>query len=300
MMGQLRSALRAYILEGAAPHEALERVNRFMLSLSWDSMATACVLLLEPATGRLTYANAGHPPAHVLSPEGVARSLTEPLGVPLGALDAVAYDQGTATLEPGATLVLYTDGVVEQRDELIDRGIERLETALVDGGPVDPEPLCERVLRGTIGRDGSDDDVTLLVVQAEATLGRRLEMELVGEPPALSAFRQALRRWLAEAGADVDEVQDVVMAVNEACQNAIEHAYGLTPEPFDVALEADDDEVCITVRDRGGWRDRISDDRGRGLPLMRALMDTVDIEQRPSGSTVVLRRSLRAGAKAAV
>ena len=63
-------------------------------------------------------------------------------------------------------------------------------------------------------------------------------MELVGEPPALSAFRQALRRWLGEAGADDDEVQDIVMAVNEACQNAIEHAYGLTPEPFTVLLEA--------------------------------------------------------------
>jgi anti-sigma regulatory factor (Ser/Thr protein kinase) len=298
MMGQLRSALRAYVLEGAMPGTALEQLNRFMLSLSWDSMATASVLLLEPATGRLTYANAGHPPAHVLSPDGVARSLTEPLGVPLGALDAVTYEPGTATLEPGATLVLYTDGVVEQRDELIDRGIERLETALIDGGPVDPEPLCERVLRGTIGRDGSNDDVTLLVVQASALLGERLEMDLVGEPAALSAFRQSLRRWLSEAGAEDDEVQDIVMAVNEACQNAIEHAYGLTPEPFTVTLAAEDGEVVVTVRDRGGWRDRISDDRGRGLPLMRALMDAVEIEQRPSGSTVTLRRALRAGAKA--
>ena len=141
--------------------------------------------------------------------------------------------------------------------------------------------------------------MTLLVVQSTMTLGDRLEMELVGEPPALSAFRQALRRWLGEAGADDDEVQDIVMAVNEACQNAIEHAYGLTPEPFNVLLEAAEGEVCVTVRDRGGWRDRISDDRGRGLPLMRALMDAVEIEQRPSGSTVILRRALRAGAKAA-
>jgi PAS domain S-box-containing protein len=294
MMGQLRSALRAYILEGSTPGLALERLNRFMLSLSWDSMATACVLLLEPATGRLTYANAGHPPPHVLSADGVATSLTEPLGVPLGALDAVAYDEGTSTLAPGATLVLYTDGVVEQRDELIDKGIERLETSLVDGGPTEPEPLCERVLRGTIGAGGSNDDVTLLVVQASTVLGERLEMELVGEPPALSAFRQALRRWLSEQGAEDDEVQDVVMAVNEACQNAIEHAYGLSAEPFTVTLDADDAEITVVVRDRGGWRERISDDRGRGLPLMRALMDSVDIEQRPSGSTVTLKRALRA------
>jgi PAS domain S-box-containing protein len=299
MMGQLRSAVRAYILEGSTPGLALERLNRFMLSLAWDSMATACVLLLEPATGRLAFANAGHPPPHVLGPEGVARSLTEPLGVPLGALDVVTYAEGAATLEPGASLVLYTDGVVEQRDELIDRGIERLETALVDGGPVSPEQLCERVLRGTIGQDGSTDDVTLLVVQAALELGERVEMELVGEPAALSAFRQGLRRWLEEAGGEADEVQDVVMAVNEACQNAIEHAYGLTPEPFTVTLERRDAEVVVTVRDRGGWRDRVSDDRGRGLPLMRALMDEIDIAQRPSGSTVTLRRTLRAAKAAA-
>jgi PAS domain S-box-containing protein len=294
MMGQLRSALRAYILEGSTPGLALQKLNRFMLSLSWDSMATACVLLLEPASGRLVYANAGHPPPHVLSADGVATSLTEPLGVPLGALDAVAYDEGVSTLHPGATLVLYTDGVVEQRDELIDRGIERLEHSLVDGGPIDPEPLCERVLRGTIGAGGSNDDVTLLVVQASVVFGDRLEMELVGEPPALSSFRQSLRRWLAEQGGEDDEVQDVVMAVNEACQNAIEHAYGLTPEPFTVTLTGDEGELTIVVRDRGGWRERVSDDRGRGLPLMRALMDTVEIEQRPSGSTVTLKRALRA------
>lgn len=297
MMGQLRSALRAYILEGSTPAQALERLNRFMLSLMWDSMATACVLLLEPATGRLTFANAGHPPPHVLSPEGVARALSEPLAVPLGALDVVGFEEGTTELEPGATLVLYTDGVVEQRDELIDRGIQRLETALVADGPTDPEPLCERVLRGTIGAGGSNDDVTLLVVQAAPSLGERMESELIGEPAALSAFRQGLRRWLAEQGAEADEVQDIVMAVNEACQNAIEHAYGLTAEPFNVVLDTDEDgAIVVTVRDRGGWRDRISDDRGRGLPLMRALMDSVDIDQRPSGSTVLLRRALRAGA----
>ena len=55
------------------------------------------------------------------------------------------------------------------------------------------------------------------------------------------------------------------------CQNAIEHAYGLAPEPFDVRLACEDGAVVVTVRDRGGWRDGRSDDRGRGLPLMRAL-----------------------------
>ena len=125
------------------------------------------------------------------------------------------------------------------------------------------------------------------------TLGERLEVELAGEPAALASFRQSLRRWLSESGANPEEVQDVVMACNEACQNAIEHAYGLAPEPFMVELTRDDGSVAITIRDRGGWRDSVSNDRGRGLPLMRALMDEVDIEQRATGSTVTLRRELR-------
>ena len=291
MMGQLRSALRAYALDGSSPASVLERLNRFLLSLSWDSMATALVMLLEPPTGRIVYANAGHPPPLVLGADGVARTLQETLSVPLGALDVAGYGEGSAVLEPGATLVLYTDGLVEQRDELIDRGIERLETALVEG-PADPEVLCERIVRQTIGGE-ANDDVTLLVVQAERSLGARMDLELIGDPAALAAFRQGLRRWLAESGAAPEEVQEIVMACNEACQNAIEHAYGLAPEPFDVALDRADGEVAITIRDRGGWRDTVSNDRGRGLPLMRALMDVVDIEQRATGSTVVLRRAIR-------
>ncbi len=293
MMGQLRSALRAYALDGGSPASVLERLNRFLLSLSWDSMATALVLLIEPATGRMTYANAGHPPPIIMDADGVAHSLKGSLSVPLGALDVAGYEEGTAQLDPGATLVLYTDGLVEQRDELIDRGIERLETALVTDGPVEPERLCERIIRRTMGHDHSIDDVTLVVVQATMSLGEILDVELIGEPAALAAFRQGLRRWLEERGAEADEVQDIVMAVNEACQNAIEHAYGLAPEPFDVKLTCEDGSVAVTVRDRGGWREGRSDDRGRGLPLMRALMDAVEIEQRPTGSTVTLRRALR-------
>ena len=294
MMGQLRSALRAYALDGASPAGALERLNRFLLSLAWDSMATALVLVLEPATGRITYANAGHPPPLVLGDDGKARSLNESLSVPLGALDVPGYTEATAQLEPGASLVLYTDGLVEQRDQLIDAGIQRLEDALVATGAATPTPRASGSSRRTLGAEGSNDDVTLVVVQAERSLGERLELELVGEPAALTSFRQSLRRWLSEVGAADEEIHDITMACNEACQNAIEHAYGLSPEPFDVELSRDDGTVVIAVRDRGGWREHVSEDRGRGLPLMRALMDEVDIEQRPTGSTVVLRRALGA------
>jgi serine phosphatase RsbU (regulator of sigma subunit) len=146
MMGQLRSALRAYALDGGSPAAVLERLNRFLLSLSWDSMATALVLLVEPATGRLTYANAGHPPPLIMGPDGVARSLKGSLSVPLGALDVAGYEEGTATLEPGATLVLYTDGLVERRDATLDQGLVRLVEAGTELAGVPVQELSDALL----------------------------------------------------------------------------------------------------------------------------------------------------------
>jgi anti-sigma regulatory factor (Ser/Thr protein kinase) len=81
-------------------------------------------------------------------------------------------------------------------------------------------------------------------------------------------------------------------------QNAIEHGHGLSREPFEVELERDGDDVVVSVRDRGRWHDGASDDRGRGLPLMRALMDDVQIDALPDGTTVRMRRRLGATAPA--
>jgi len=86
------------------------------------------------------------------------------------------------------------------------------------------------------------------------------------------------------------------MACNEACQNAIEHAYELGADLFDVKLERSGAEVSITVRDRGGWKSTTSPDRGRGIELMRELMDRVEVEGGDGGSTVLLRRTLAAPA----
>ncbi len=82
------------------------------------------------------------------------------------------------------------------------------------------------------------------------------------------------------------------MATNEACQNAIEHAHALTPRPFQVELQRDDGAVTVVVRDRGGWREGLSENRGRGLPLMRALMTDVEIEPSEEGTAVTLHREL--------
>jgi anti-sigma regulatory factor (Ser/Thr protein kinase) len=82
------------------------------------------------------------------------------------------------------------------------------------------------------------------------------------------------------------------MACNEACENVVEHAYGLGDDPFHVVFERSGRDISIRVRDRGTWRTTTGPDRGRGLELMRRLMDDVDVQQGPSGTTVQLRKRL--------
>ena len=168
------------------------------------------------------------------------------------------------------------------------------ERRRVDAGAGDDvEVLCERILR-TLAGDAQDDDVTMIALHALVRLEDRVAIQVAGDPGALTATRETLRRWLLEAGADAIETHDITMACNEACQNAIEHAYELGADLFDVMLERSGAEVSITIRDRGSWKTGSSPDRGRGLELMRELMDAVEVDGGDGGSTVSLQRTLAA------
>ena len=298
IMGQLRSATRAHVLEGASPAEVLEKVNRFLLTLDVDSMATVLVCLVEPATGTVLYANAGHCLPLVRAGKKQVSYLDSAGGVPLGALDAPEYQNALATFGAGDTLVLYTDGLVEERGQPYTAGLAHLEDATRDA-PLDPDAVCNRILREAVGDGVRDDDVTLLVLQVLDRLEDRLELEVVGDHDALQSMRAMMRRWLREATQDEEIVADITMAANEAVQNAIEHAHHLDRTKVQVELRRENGAVTVSVRDHGRWRDGDhSEERGRGLDLMRALMDGVEIEPRPSGSTVTLRHRLRSRKRA--
>jgi PAS domain S-box-containing protein len=290
MMGQLRSAIRAYALQGEGPAGLLDRVNAFLLQLAEDTMATALLACIDHRAGSVTLASAGHPPALLVGPDGDTRWLTGGRGVPIGALDDPGYREVHEELEPGSTLVLYTDGLVEQRGEDLHAGLDRLEASVLDG-PRDLEALCDHVLRRADREPGSDD-VTLLVLRTLGAADDRVVLQMPGDAPALAGLRATLRQWLAGSEAAPEEILDITMAVNEAVQNAIEHGHALNPRPFEVELQREDGEVIVAVRDRGRWRKGSDADRGRGIPLMRALMTGVEIERGAEGTTVTLRRRL--------
>jgi PAS domain S-box-containing protein len=294
-MGELRSVARAYALEGHGPVALVERMNGYHAALGADLMTTMLFAIVEIDSGMMRFVNAGHPPPLVVGVGGGETTILEGAGPPLGVMDTWRYEERVARLAPGMTALLYTDGLVERRGERLDAGLERLRAAAARGGS--PEELVARALLATEAA-AADDDVTLVAVRGEARLGPVARLKLSPDPEALTSLRRMLGRWLREAGAEDDEVHDLVMAANEAWQNALEHGTGFARTTIDVDLEVDGHgEVSITVRD-AGRRDRSPSDpdRGRGIELMRALADEVTLELAPHGSVVRLRRALRAPA----
>jgi len=296
-MGELRAVSRAYALEGHQPAELARRLNAYQLAQGTETMATLCYAVVEPALGRMRYVSAGHVPPLLATPGAEPRYL-ERGGPPLGVLDVCDYDETVVPFRPGSLLTVYTDGLVERRGEVLDVGLERLRGAIAETGS-DPHAAREAALAACLQDTESDDDVTAVFVRAEAALGRHPRFVLTPDPEALHALRGAMRRWLSEIDAAPDEASEITLAANEAWQNAIEHGNAFAAVPITVELEvADGGDVTVTVRDLGHHSRREPDpDRGRGILLMRELMDQADIDvDGPHGGTVTLRRRLRGSA----
>jgi anti-sigma regulatory factor (Ser/Thr protein kinase) len=288
-MGELRSAARAYALEGHSPAQLLRRMDSLMRTTERTFMATCLCVRLDPATGTLTYASAGHPPAVLRRADGTIERLTGALAAPLGFLSARRGPEASVVLEPGAVLAMYTDGLVERRGRSIDEGIDRLAGALADGDGTS-DAAADRLLGALGAASGLDDDVALLVARTVPVDPRRLELSLGAVPGSLAPLRRALARWLDANGVAAKVAYDIVLAANESATNAIEHAYGPGAASFDFAATRDGDAVEMVVRDTGQWRPARGEHRGRGLNVMRATMDSVDVERGTAGSEVRLRR----------
>jgi PAS domain S-box-containing protein len=290
MVGRLRSALRAYALEGHGPAVVVDRLNRLVWTeLEESQMATLIYVVMDPAEGSLRWVNAGHLPPLVESPEGL-RFLEGGRSVPLGVMPFPKFEEVEARLEPGGTMVLYTDGLVERAGEHIDAGLDRLAEE-VRAAPPSPEGICDHLLGVMVPERGAPDDVALLALQ-NTPVGEEFSVELPTEPEALAAMRGLLRRWLHQAEGTDQEIAEITTACGEAATNAIEHAGSGGGAPFEVAGTVTDHNVEITVRDYGAWRQPRDGDQGRGLSLMRALMDSVDVDPSAEGTFVRLRRQL--------
>jgi GAF domain-containing protein len=168
LLGQLRSALRGYALEGHRPGACLEHLDVLLDVITGGALVTAVKGHLYPNERRAVVANAGHLPPLLLHPDGKCEFIAESLGVPLSTLEVPRYEDIWIDFRPGTAIVLYTDGLVEERDTSLDVGLARLAEACRTGPRDDLEALCEHILGSLLADRTTRDDVALLIVRLDA------------------------------------------------------------------------------------------------------------------------------------
>ncbi len=288
-MSQLRNVMRAYALEGLAPGETLDRLNH--LALDSELFATVVYAIVSPSRTTLAIANAGHPPPLIASPGEPVRRLVEGASPPIGTVIPTSFVDAEVTLPPESSLVFYTDGLVELRGESIDTRIDRL-AEIVDASDEPVHQLIDTIL-DEFELDEHPDDRALLVVRFGGPAAERMSLRFPPDSSALALARNDLRGWLRDRGAHDDEIFDIVLAVNEACSNAVEHPLDVQGDEIQLAAELTAGRVAIVVNDGGRWKtESDSRYRGRGIQLMHSLMEKVDVVQSSDGTSVRLERAI--------
>jgi PAS domain S-box-containing protein len=292
VMGQLRSSARALLLTGAEPARLLEQLDTAAAFIPDAFCTTVFLSLVDAESGVMRYSSAGHPPAVLTEPRCAPTLLNEAQSVPLAVRRDRPRPQASVTLTPGSTLLLYTDGLVERRSASIDEGIARVGAVVTESMQLPVDSVADAVLKELAPSSGYDDDVAMVVY-------RRPPAPLVIETDAtadrLHDIRQTVTGWLQAIGFIQERVADVVLAVDEACANSIEHAYrDAEPGPLCVSAEIRTGALRVRIVDRGRWKvpSAVPTIRGRGLPLIKAVSTEAEVAGTDSGTTVDLSFSL--------
>ncbi|MEU8090912.1 SpoIIE family protein phosphatase [Micromonospora chalcea] len=294
VMGQLRSACRALLLQDPSPARTLAALDRFAALLPGASCATVFCGVLDPVTGLMRYSSAGHPPAIVVGADGTPQLLQHGRSRPLAVRAGEERPEAEATVPPRATLMLYTDGLVERRRQPITVGIARATDAIQQGHHAPVEVLATEIMDRLTPDGGYHDDVALLLYRHPGPL----ELEFPAESTRLAEVRTALRGWLDRCGLAPAHAYNILVAAGEACANAIEHGHRDNPGGrIRLRAAATANNLRLSVTDSGHWREREQPPdphRGRGLVLMRALMDSISVTPGATGTTVDMQARITA------
>ena len=287
-MNEIRIATRAFSLTESSPSRILHRVNSFSRSTRGADFVTALIVLLDPVTGEATVASAGHPPPLVLhngSAEFIDMRVTPPIGVSV----AEPHDE-SFVLEPGGTLLLYTDGLVERRNSSMDARMAQLAEVL--GAETDSAAAAavDRLVAKMLPEGPPSDDVALIAVKRSAD--RTLRIHLPAVSTNLAPIRALMRRWLAGFGAIDADIHDIVLAVGELASNACTHAFAMVIGTVTIEAEHADGVVRVTVADQGRWRPPVDRGGGRGLKIVHALVDSLVIDSGDDGTRAQIVRTL--------
>ncbi|MGQ4719080.1 ATP-binding SpoIIE family protein phosphatase [Streptomyces anulatus] len=292
VMGQLRTAVRAYARLDLPPHEVIQLLDVLAAEIDASQIATCVYAVHDPNEGHLVYASAGHLPILVRDEDGTVHRAADPTGPPLGTGGWV-HTSGTIALPPGSTAVLYTDGLVERRSEDIDEGVASLARAL-SGAKGSPQVVCDRLIRSLGVTAEHDDDVAVLVVQHPARTGTNAELfhnaalDLLGgieaAPRARAFATGVLTSWRFPV-----ELRDLgVLATSELVANSLQHG---TP-PMRLGLRRTDRRLIIEVTDGDDHLPRRrqaepADEAGRGISIIASIATSWGSRRTPGGGKAV-------------
>ncbi|MDG9720438.1 SpoIIE family protein phosphatase/ATP-binding protein [Streptomyces sp. DH24] len=307
-MGRLRTAVHNFSALDLPPDELLTLLDELVGRIDQDEAAeggtapvtgaTCLYAVYDPVSRRCTVARAGHPPPALVRPDGRVEFLEVPAGPPLG-LGGLPFETAELDLAEGSRLVLYTDGLVEDRTRDIDVGLELLRTALEGAGP-SPEETCQAVLDARVP-SRSTDDIALLVARTRALGADRIaQWPVPPDPAAVGEVRSAVSRRLSEWGLD-ELAFTTELILSELVTNAIR--YG--GSPIHVRVLRDRNLIC-EVFDGSSTSPHLryaamTDEGGRGLFLVAQLTERWGTRYTPGGKVIWAEQALpRPGAEPAL
>ncbi|MFZ4301820.1 SpoIIE family protein phosphatase [Streptomyces cinereoruber] len=295
VMGQLRIVLRAYAAEGHTPATVMARASVFLHELDTERFATCTYAEVDLRTGVVQLVRAGHVDPLIRESDGRCRRLPVEGGLPLGLsaeFGRLDYPVTTLELDPGQTLLLYTDGLVEKPGADLDEGLQWL-SSLVRRGPDDLQELADH-LCDVVAERGGEDDVAILLLRRHGTYaapgaGRFQQHVAQSDPEALRSarhmIRAAVRAW--GAGERADEIE---LVADELMTNALMHTDGgaivtlrVLPGPTRRLRVEVEDRSSALPRRREAGEAGVS---GRGLLLVDQLSDAWGVESRGGGKCV--------------
>ncbi|MFI1395736.1 SpoIIE family protein phosphatase [Streptomyces sp. NPDC020681] len=295
VMGQLRIVLRAYAAEGHTPATVMARASVFLNELDTERFATCMYAEVDLSTGVVQVVRAGHVDPLLRDTDGSCRRVPVEGGLPLGLsaeFGRLEYPVSTVELDPGQTLLLYTDGLVEQPGADLDDGMQLL-SALVRSGPRDLQMLADH-LCDVVEERGGDDDVALLLLRRKGAVtpqsGGRLQQHVAqNDPEALRSARHMVRAAVLAWGAG-DRTDEIELVADEMITNALMHTDGGAIVTVRV-LAGPDRRLRVEVEDRSSALPRRreageSGVSGRGLLLIDRLAEAWGVESRGSGKCV--------------
>ncbi len=226
LMGQMRTALRAYAVEGHPPDVVVSHANRLLVDMETDLFATCCYVEVDMEEGTAWYVRAGHLPPVVRHPDGTTEIPESDVGPPLGVQLRADYPMSMLRLQPGTLLALTTDGLVESAEIDIEDGLDGLADSLAAADPAHLGPVADVLLAGA----NRNDDVALLLLRYDGMERRPLrESWTVWRVPeavrhARRFTRRSLRGW--GVGGVGDDMDTVLLVVSELVTNALVHTDG--------------------------------------------------------------------------